>query len=66
MAALRLPARGPQPGSDGWGDTVLVLPDAAAQWRDVLSADHVLKADGDSLPLALVLGARPVAVLVSG
>jgi (1->4)-alpha-D-glucan 1-alpha-D-glucosylmutase len=66
VAALRLPARGPQPGSDGWGDTVLVLPDAAAQWRDVLSADHVLKADGDSLPLALVLGARPVAVLVSG
>ncbi|SMP66022.1 malto-oligosyltrehalose synthase [Noviherbaspirillum suwonense] len=66
VAALRLPASGPQPGSDAWGDTVLELPQAVAQWRDVLSADHLVQADGDTLPLALVLGERPVAVLMAG
>jgi (1->4)-alpha-D-glucan 1-alpha-D-glucosylmutase len=66
VAALRLPARGPQPGSNGWADTVLALPQAVAQWRDVLSADAVLKMDGDTLPLAMLLGERPVAVLMAG
>ncbi len=65
VATLRLPASGPQPGSDGWGDTVLVLPQAAGEWRDVLSADHLVKADGDTLALGLVLGERPVAVLLA-
>ena len=65
VAALRLPARGPQPGSDGWGDTVLVLPESVAQWRDVLSANHVLQADGNTLALGMVLGERPVAVLLA-
>jgi (1->4)-alpha-D-glucan 1-alpha-D-glucosylmutase len=66
VAALRLPARGPQPGGDGWADTVLALPQAVAQWRDVLSAGAVLKMDGDTLPLAMLLGERPVAVLMAG
>jgi (1->4)-alpha-D-glucan 1-alpha-D-glucosylmutase len=66
VAALRLPTRGPQPGSDGWGDTVLLLPQAVAAWRDVLSADHVVKMDGNALPVALLLGERPVAVLMAG
>jgi (1->4)-alpha-D-glucan 1-alpha-D-glucosylmutase len=66
VATLRLPTRGPQPGSDGWGDTVLLLPQAVAAWRDVLSADHVVKVDGDALPVALLLGERPVAVLMAG
>ena len=65
VATLRLPASGPQPGSDGWGDTVLVLPQAAGEWRDVLSANHLVKADGDTLALGLVLGERPVAVLLA-
>ena len=65
VAALRLPARGPQPGSDGWGDTVLVLPESVAQWRDVLSAEHVVKVDGNTLALGTVLGERPVAVLLA-
>jgi (1->4)-alpha-D-glucan 1-alpha-D-glucosylmutase len=65
VAALRLPARGPQPGSDGWGDTVLMLPQALAQWRDVLSADQLVKGDGDTLALEMVLGKRPVAVLLA-
>ena len=65
VAALRLPASGPQPGSDGWGDTVLVLPQAVAEWRDVLSAEHVLRVDGDTLALQMLLGERPVAVLLA-
>jgi (1->4)-alpha-D-glucan 1-alpha-D-glucosylmutase len=67
VAALRLPARGPQPGAGNWGDTVLVLPQAVAEWRDALS-DRVLRPDGDggTLPLALLLGERPVAVLAAG
>jgi (1->4)-alpha-D-glucan 1-alpha-D-glucosylmutase len=65
VAALRLPTRGPLPGSDGWGDTVLLLPQAVAAWRDMLSADHVVKVDGDALPVALLLGERPVAVLLA-
>lgn len=66
VAALRLPASGPQPGSDGWGDTVLVLPQAVREWRDVLSAEHGVQGDGDALPLAPLLGERPVAVLMAG
>ena len=66
VAALRLPTRGPQPGSDGWGDTMLLLPQAVAAWRDVLSAERVVKMDGDALPLAMLLGERPVAVLMAG
>jgi maltooligosyltrehalose synthase len=62
---LRLPTRGPQPGSDGWGDTVLILPQSEAAWRDVLSADHLVKVDGYALPVALLLGERPVAVLMA-
>jgi hypothetical protein len=30
-----------------------------------LSADHVVKVDGDTLPLATLLGERPVAVLTA-
>jgi hypothetical protein len=41
------------------------LPQAVAAWRDVLSADHVVKVDGDALPVALLLGERPVAVLLA-
>jgi (1->4)-alpha-D-glucan 1-alpha-D-glucosylmutase len=65
VATLRLPTRGPQPGSDSWGDTVLLLPQAVAAWRDVLSADQVVKVDGAALPVAMLLGERPVAVLIS-
>lgn len=65
VAALRLPTRGPQPGSDAWGDTVLMLPQAVAAWRDVLSADHLVTVDGDALAVAMLLGERPVAVFMA-
>lgn len=64
VAALRLPAQGPQPGSGDWGDTELVLPEAVAQWTDALS-DRPVQGGGQSLALAALLGERPVAVLVS-
>jgi maltooligosyltrehalose synthase len=68
VAALRLPARGPQPGAGGWDDTVLLLPQAVAEWRDVLSGNRLLRPDGDAgkLALAMLLGERPVAVLTAG
>ncbi len=68
VAALRLPARGPQPGAGGWDDTVLLLPQAVAAWRDVLSGNRLLRPDGDAgkLSLAMLLGERPVAVLTAG
>ena len=57
--ATRLPvglaARG------GWGDTVLTLPDAAGDWRDVISDTPV---DGSAPRLADVLSRYPVALLV--
>ncbi|MBC8091027.1 MAG: hypothetical protein H7Y15_03630, partial [Pseudonocardia sp.] len=45
----------------GWGDTVLALPDAAADWHDVLSDTPV---DGSAPLLADVLSRYPVALLV--
>ncbi len=57
--ATRLPvglaARG------GWGDSVLPLPGAAADWHDVISDTAV---DGSAPRLADVLGRYPVALLV--
>ncbi|MET0962940.1 MAG: malto-oligosyltrehalose synthase [Noviherbaspirillum sp.] len=66
VAALRLPARGPQPGAGGWDDTVLLLPQGLGGWHDVLS-DRALQGGGDagSLALASLLGERPVAVLTA-
>jgi (1->4)-alpha-D-glucan 1-alpha-D-glucosylmutase len=63
VAALRLPAQGPQPGSGDWGNTELILPEAVAQWRDALS-DGMVQGGTQTLPLAALLGERPVAVLV--
>ena len=57
--ATRLPvglaARG------GWGDTVLPLPDGAADWHDVITGAAV---DGSAPRLATVLERYPVALLV--
>lgn len=68
VAALRLPATGPQPGAGDWEDTVLVLPQTAGEWRDVLSQDRPVQAAGNdgTLSLAALLGERPVAVLAAG
>jgi (1->4)-alpha-D-glucan 1-alpha-D-glucosylmutase len=57
--ATRLPvglaARG------GWGDTVLALPDGAADWHDVVTDTAV---DGAAPRLAELLARYPVALLV--
>ena len=64
VAALRLPAQGPQPGSGEWGDTELLLPEAVPQWRDAL-LDGMVPGGAQALPLAALLGERPVAVLMA-
>ncbi|MFL6716372.1 MAG: malto-oligosyltrehalose synthase, partial [Burkholderiaceae bacterium] len=63
VAALRLPAQGPQPGSGDWGDTELVLPETVAQWTDLLS-DRMVQGGAQALRLDVLLGERPVAVLI--
>ena len=57
--ATRLPVRLAARG--GWGDTVLPLPDGAADWTDVVTDTAV---DGAAPRLAALLGRYPVALLV--
>ena len=56
--ATRLPAG---LAATGWGDTALQLPTGA--WRDVLTGERLVSAAG-GLPVATVLAALPVALLV--